>query len=51
MQSDVDLVKTVADLRELGATSVRVEVTRGGTLRVEVAFSDGAPWRHEWKAR
>jgi len=43
VQSDVDVVKTCAELRELGATEVRIEITRAGTLKLHVEWRDRAP--------
>lgn len=48
---DLDLIKTVADLRELGATCVKVEITRGGTLQIDVVWEEQATKRHEWRAK
>lgn len=48
---DPDPIDQVAKLRELGATKVRLERTRGGTWRIEATWADQPAPRPALRAR
>ena len=48
---DPDPIEQVAKLRELGATTVRLERTRGGTWRIEATWADQPAPRQALRAR
>ncbi len=45
---DRDPIAKVAALRQLGATSVEIELTRGGTWRVRASWATPEPAGHQW---